>query len=344
MPKPELEKIADEKRLRQIVAERRSTGTAAAAPPLCSHLPPPSTKVALRRLLARMDDHRDILDFSLESPLPVVGPAISRGKGLLRRLMRTYLDRQSAFNAFLLEMGRLLALEQDRRLTLVESRLARMEELLGSPTSLADQTPAGDGRSTTQVLVARKAGAAILSWDSLPAPSLAEAREPTGSPCLRPTNALGSTGDPLTRCLCLFEDRKFVLAAGCGSDDFLALLQDKGVRSMGVDYCPACVDKTRDRGATVLPGGILDYLSKAGEGPLDGLVCANLIEHHAPADVVRLLTLANRAMPIGSPLVIASSRPAAVGPDDLLGQRYPLDILVPLAQVSGFEVQQLGSV
>jgi hypothetical protein len=369
MPKPELEKIGNKTALRQLIVARR---TAKAAQP--SALPPPpappapapipNTKTALGEILERIDDHRDPLMFSLESRVPVVGPVITAGKSLLRLLMRSYIGRQSSYNAFLLEMSRVLAVEQERRLNLVESRLARMEQsllyiaaeqrfqsaggLLTAKALNADgRTVRSDASPTTQLLVARKVGAAMLSWETLAASSPGPTRDSkTPVPCLRPLEALGFEDDPLTQCLCLFEDRKFVLTAGCGSDDFLALLHGKGVKSMGVNYCPACCDKTRGRGASAMPCDILDYLAtRPEERALDGLVCANLVEHHAPADVVRLLSLANRAMSIGSPLVITSSTPlAAVGSDDVGSPLYPLDILVPLARVSGFEVQPLASV
>jgi SAM-dependent methyltransferase len=140
-----------------------------------------------------------------------------------------------------------------------------------------------------------------------------------------------------------------VLDLGCGEGVFLQLLRESGRGGLGVDNHPADVARARARGLEVVEQDALAYLGAAHE-VFDGVFCAHLIEHLAPADAVRLLEGARDALRPGGRMVVITPDPRDL---EVLAERfwldlthvrpYPLALLVPLLAALGFAVLEHGN-
>ena len=91
--------------------------------------------------------------------------------------------------------------------------------------------------------------------------------------------------------------RSPVLDLGCGRGEFLDLLREAGIDSLGVDIDPGMVERCRRKGhdAVVLGDG-LDYLDGLADASLGVIFSAQVIEHLPFASLIRLLALARRKL------------------------------------------------
>jgi hypothetical protein len=97
----------------------------------------------LQQLREELDSYRNVLEFDLASPVPVLGGPLRSFKRLIRRMFRSYIARQSAFNQYSLSLSeslhdetRRLARELEARVNYLELRLEFLERTL---TSLTEQ-------------------------------------------------------------------------------------------------------------------------------------------------------------------------------------------------------------
>jgi O-antigen chain-terminating methyltransferase len=141
----------------------------------------------------------------------------------------------------------------------------------------------------------------------------------------------------------LFAGASEVVDIGCGRGELLALLQERGIRARGVDVSPAMVELCRSKGFDVAQGDALTYLKAQKDGSIGGLIAIQVVEHFAPAYLLRFLDAAFHAMRPGSPLVLETLNPACwmaffeTYVRDIT-HRQPLhpDTLRLLVQASGF--------
>ncbi len=106
-----------------------------------------------------------------------------------------------------------------------------------------------------------------------------------------------------------FEGRKRVLDAGCGRGELLAALSEAGIGAAGIDSNLECVSICRDRGLNVEAADLFPYLDGLAEGELDGLVCAQVVEHLPAARLPEFIALASRALARGGRLAIETPNP-----------------------------------
>lgn len=97
-----------------------------------------------------------------------------------------------------------------------------------------------------------------------------------------------------------------VLDLGCGDGDFVELLQENGMRGMGVDGDPVMTRHARDRGLPVECQDVFAYLAGLAPDSLDGIFSAHLVEHLPYEKVLELIQLARRALRLGGTIVLAT--------------------------------------
>jgi SAM-dependent methyltransferase len=92
---------------------------------------------------------------------------------------------------------------------------------------------------------------------------------------------------------------------GCGRGMFVAELNAAGHKAVGVDAATESVEACRARGVEIVQADALEYL--AGQpNQLGGIFLSHVIEHLTPAQAVKLLDLARRALRTGGRLVIVT--------------------------------------
>ncbi|MEO8259445.1 MAG: class I SAM-dependent methyltransferase [Acidobacteriota bacterium] len=101
-----------------------------------------------------------------------------------------------------------------------------------------------------------------------------------------------------------------VLDVGCGRGELLDLLRQHGVRARGVDVNDAMVELCRARGLEVDRDEALRYLERQPDGSIGGLIAIQVVEHFAPAYLLRVLETAHHKMRPGAPLVLETINPA----------------------------------
>jgi SAM-dependent methyltransferase len=103
-----------------------------------------------------------------------------------------------------------------------------------------------------------------------------------------------------------------VLELACGRGEFLDLLRESGVEAFGVDLDEGMVKTARERDIDVRLGDALDELDEAKPGSYGGVFSAHFVEHLEPADVMRLVRSAKRALRPGGRLVLATPNAASL--------------------------------
>lgn len=109
--------------------------------------------------------------------------------------------------------------------------------------------------------------------------------------------------------LTYFKDRSAVLDLGCGRGEFLALMKAKGVAARGVDAGAESVAFCRSRGLEADCADLFGYLNELPDATLDGIFCAQVVEHVAPERIPELIRLASGKLSRGAPLVIETPNP-----------------------------------
>ena len=102
-----------------------------------------------------------------------------------------------------------------------------------------------------------------------------------------------------------------VLELGCGRGEFLALLAEQGVSTLGVDSDEGMVAEARRAGLDVELADAVGYVGRDPRpGPFGGVFCAHLLEHLVPEDALRLLTGVGELLVPGGLVVVVVPNPA----------------------------------
>lgn len=101
-----------------------------------------------------------------------------------------------------------------------------------------------------------------------------------------------------------------VLDVGCGRGEFLELLAGTGVNARGIDLNAEMVEVCRARGLDAAVADAVGYLQDLPDGALGGLFAAQVVEHLAPAYLLRFLDLAFQKVRPGGRVVLETLNPA----------------------------------
>lgn len=101
-----------------------------------------------------------------------------------------------------------------------------------------------------------------------------------------------------------------IVDIGCGRGELLALLAERGVRARGVDTNAAMVEACRTQGLHAEESDALAFLERQADGSIGGLIAIQVVEHFAPAYLVRFLQTAFHKLRPGAPLILETINPS----------------------------------
>jgi O-antigen chain-terminating methyltransferase len=108
----------------------------------------------------------------------------------------------------------------------------------------------------------------------------------------------------------VFEGASNVVDIGCGRGELLSRLGERGVSAKGVDTNPAMVALCRSRGLDVEEGEALAFLERQPDASVGGLVSIQVVEHFAPAYLLKFLEAAYHKLRPGAAIVLETINPA----------------------------------
>lgn len=136
-----------------------------------------------------------------------------------------------------------------------------------------------------------------------------------------------------------------VLDVGCGHGAFLDVARAAGLRVTGIDASARVVAAPASRGHDVAVGDALDGLRARAAEPVDGVLCAHLIEHMDGAGAARLIAAAAAALrPRGALVLVTPNFRSPVVREELFWldpthvRPYPRALLERLCRAAGLQV------
>ena len=106
-----------------------------------------------------------------------------------------------------------------------------------------------------------------------------------------------------------FKDCGNVLDIGCGRGEFLDLMKEAGVPARGIDSSLESIALCREKGLPAETADLFDYLRGLGEGELDGIFCAQVVEHLPPERLPEMIRLAASRLDRNGVIVIETPNP-----------------------------------
>jgi len=106
-----------------------------------------------------------------------------------------------------------------------------------------------------------------------------------------------------------FTDCREVLDIGCGRGEFLELMREAGISARGIDLSRESVELCRTKGLKADEADLFVYLALLPNASLDGIFCAQVVEHLAPAQLPEMIRLIARALRRGGVLVVETPNP-----------------------------------
>lgn len=133
-----------------------------------------------------------------------------------------------------------------------------------------------------------------------------------------------------------------VLDLGCGRGEFLGLLREAGLSGSGIESNPVSVEACRQAGLEVESGDALELLARRPGGKLGAVVAFQVVEHWAPATILKVFQEARRALAPGGVLIaetinadsLAALRAFYLDPTHV--RPVPAEALRFLAEAAGF--------
>ena len=106
-----------------------------------------------------------------------------------------------------------------------------------------------------------------------------------------------------------FKGRANVLDIGCGRGEFLELMREAGVPARGIDSSLESVAVCREKGLSAESADLFDYLRGLDDGELDGIFCAQVVEHLPPERLPEMIRLAASKLERGGVIAIETPNP-----------------------------------
>jgi 2-polyprenyl-3-methyl-5-hydroxy-6-metoxy-1,4-benzoquinol methylase len=106
-----------------------------------------------------------------------------------------------------------------------------------------------------------------------------------------------------------FKDRSGVLDIGCGRGEFLQMMKSAGAGTRGIDLSEESVALCRSRGLDAERADLFDYLPSLPDRSLEGIFCAQVVEHLSPDRLPEMVRLSAMKLRPGGLLAIETPNP-----------------------------------
>jgi len=106
-----------------------------------------------------------------------------------------------------------------------------------------------------------------------------------------------------------FRGCRNVLDLGCGRGEFLEAMCDAGIPSTGVELSQELVALCRQKGLQAEQADMFQHLDCQPDGSIDGIFCAQVVEHLPPARVPELLRLMHAKLRQGGVALVETPNP-----------------------------------
>jgi len=106
-----------------------------------------------------------------------------------------------------------------------------------------------------------------------------------------------------------FAGRSGVLDIGCGRGEFLDIMREAGVTAAGIDLSEECVAVCRGKGLDAQVADLFAHLGALPENSLDGIFCAQVVEHLPPARLPEMIRLCASRLARDGVLAIETPNP-----------------------------------
>lgn len=255
-----------------------------------------------------------LVDVASGSARPVVGPAITFGKRVFRRLVRWYAKpvavQQTLLNGELLDVSERIGQAVSRlqrqlgefslRLDDVERGLDALESMPGGSENgtVAAAQPAvrGEARAAEPAALSPHVQR-VLSYSGF------EDRHRGSEEVVRPL---------LEPYLAHFAGCELVVDLGCGRGEFVDLLTGRGIEAYGVDSDASQVAAAQAAGRDVRLEDAVAHLRSMEQGTIDGAFSSQVAEHLTTDQLMTQIELVHRKLAPGGVFVMETPNPEAL--------------------------------
>ncbi len=144
-----------------------------------------------------------------------------------------------------------------------------------------------------------------------------------------------------------FENCKDVVDLGCGRGEFLGLLEESGIKAVGVDGDVDLINRCREAGFEVYHDDIFSFLE--ADHKFDGIMISHVIEHMDGVAAEKLLNLSFKMLNPGGRVAIVTPNSENLEVitnnfwlDVTHVRPYPLLLLIEMCIDSGFTIESAG--
>ena len=106
-----------------------------------------------------------------------------------------------------------------------------------------------------------------------------------------------------------FQGCRSVLDIGCGRGEFLELMRDAGIPARGIDLGDESVAMCRHKGLEAERADLFEYLAGLPEASLDGIFCAQVVEHLPPRRLPEMIELCASRLSRNGAIAIETPNP-----------------------------------
>jgi O-antigen chain-terminating methyltransferase len=106
-----------------------------------------------------------------------------------------------------------------------------------------------------------------------------------------------------------FEGCQSVLDIGCGRGEFLEIMREANIPAVGIDLSRESVETCRLKGLEAETADLFAYLAGLEEESLDGIFCAQVVEHLPPERLPEMIQLCARSLMRNGVIAIETPNP-----------------------------------
>jgi O-antigen chain-terminating methyltransferase len=103
-----------------------------------------------------------------------------------------------------------------------------------------------------------------------------------------------------------------VIDIGCGNGEFVGVLEENGIKAIGLDLNKAMVDNVNKKGLTGIQGDALSYLSGLKPNSVKAITGFHIVEHIPFLDLVKIFTECYRVLAPGGFVLFETPNPENV--------------------------------